>query len=204
MTTRVKPFEGMNPVKVWLSLFATSSPKPLWLPRLELEQLSSTFAEDYCKYFKWHFDDSQRSFLTPVIGNPKYQFSYYRRLHEKRSWGKFENEAMHGSSRNIICTWRLKDHDYGEERIPCFILLSARIRQGWLDFTVVFRMRDIIRRMIPNWYALKTMQMEMAGRNHLGVGVTNDLSLDWFYTAGDRRKIAPLIRKYEGKTNEAN
>jgi hypothetical protein len=191
---------GMNPIKVWLSLLThVPPPRPLWLPNLELSQLTPEFADDYCKYFRWHYDDSLRSFLTPKLGNPKYQFSYYQRMHEKGTWNKFEKEVMHRSSRNMICTWRLIDHDYTDARIPCFTLLSARIRQGCLDFTVVFRMRDLIRRMIPNWYALQRMQLDMATKNHLEIGVLNDLSLDWFYTAADRSKIASLLRKYGEK-----
>jgi hypothetical protein len=198
-TTVVK--KEPTPIDVWMSLF-TFQPQlnqPLYLPRLDLQRLNDKFAEDYCKYFKWHFNDSHRSFLT-ARWNPdsQYEFSYWHRMHDGSNWGKFMLSIAKNTSRSLICTWRSADYD-SEKPIPCFVMMWASRIKTALDLTVVFRSRDVIRRMIPNWYAIKLMQRDIANELNLTPGLVNDFSMRWFYKQEDMKKIKPLLRKYSPK-----
>ena len=161
---------------------------PLYL-NLDLKFLASKFRDNYSKAFPWHLKDCERSLLTPDISNPLYEFSYYSRIHESTDFESFIAAIKRNAGNAILSTWRRQDYANDNQRKPCLLILSAKLREGFLDFSVVFRKRDIIRRMPGNWFALYKLQQEISTQLGSTPGYLHDYSMDWFYQQQDLEKL---------------
>lgn len=131
------------------------------------DELKQTFP------FQWHLKDSQRSFLTEKLNNPRYEFSY------RQIFGKYlpaikEMIARDSFRTTVISTWKNDEFikaNY-KTRVACLLLMKFMKD----SLTVVWRMRDIYRRFFPNIIALKEVTKEVYGR----IMPIVDISLDVF------------------------
>jgi len=114
----------------------------------------------YCQSYKWHFRDSHRSLLIKMERNlTPYEFSYYDRMREYFGIDQVEMARKHPN--NIICNWEVgKDHK--KRPRPCFVTAKFIPDKEFLHLSVTFRTRDVIKRMYPNFVALRFFLNEQA------------------------------------------
>ena len=165
----------------------------------DLKKLSRDFLDSYSNIFGWHFRDSERSLLSSKISNPKYEFSYFDRIHSHFGFDQLEfvlEGLRNGTRSRVISTWDQTLDMRTKEIIPCLTLLQFSLDDSLprkLDLSVVFRSRDIVRRMVPNWNALDILQRQCADALHCEQGVLIDYSLKWFYTEADYSRLFPIL-----------
>lgn len=163
----------------------------------DLRLLDQDFVSRYSKEFSWHFKDSQRSLLTPDISNPDFEFSYFNRIHNHFGFDQLYfvlGGLKKGSRSRIISTWDPKVDMETKALIPCLVVLKLSISdRNELDLGVVFRSRDIMKRMIPNWVALDVFQRNCADLIGLKQGILSDYSLQWFYRHDDLQRLKGIL-----------
>lgn len=182
----------MNIQDVFMNMIEFSNaernlPLETYVDLKELET-SKEFIEKFKKVFPWHFQDSQRSFLTDKINNPVYEFSYYQRMRIHFGINQIE-AAIKNPRMNLISTFDPKK-DFSEKgRVPCFMQMYLLRNKDTIDFVVIFRNRDICRRVIPNWVAFNELQKEICKKMKLKQGITVDISIRHFTKGFDIDKL---------------
>jgi len=189
--------ETVDPVTAFKELIASGKSEGNSLLILtRLDSIDQDFLERYSKTFSWHFRDSERSLLTPDVSNPIYEFSYYDRIHTHFGIDQLDfmlTGLKLGSRSRVICTWDQRSDLRTKELIPCLTLLQFDIKDYCLDMSVVFRSRDIVRRLIPNWNALAKLQKSCADKLNMKPGWISDYSLKWFYRKEDFERLRSIL-----------
>ena len=189
--------EGPYPINCFKELLQEEiSSGNFLLIHTDLNLLDLDFLTKYADLFRWHFKDSQRSLLTSTISNSQYEFSYWNRIHEyfKVDQLKQAIQELHDNKQcRPISTWSPNEDLLASGIIPCLMTLQFSKVEDQLNLTVVFRSRDIIRRMIPNWNALKILQQQTADTLKLRMGSLYDVSLKWFYKDLDLVKLSEIL-----------
>jgi thymidylate synthase len=162
----------------------------------DLNALKPEFIEKYDNVFHWHLRDSMRSLMLEEVKDPKFEFSYYNRLRKYFGLDQVQNMYLQlktqGYSRPIV-TWDPRIDLTTKELIPCLMSISFRTVGQDLAMSVVFRARDIVRRLIPNWNALAAIQKEVASEMKLSMGTLTDFSLSWFYRQDDLERLRKIL-----------
>jgi thymidylate synthase len=131
-------------------LFVETDLKNLSLDSILLKRLNAEF--------KWHFRDTQRSFLTKMERPlTRYEFSYYSRMHDH--FGFDQTVKVRENMNNVVCNWDPKV-DFDNHPRPCFLTLKLIPEKEFLNVSVTFRTRDVLKRMVPNWIAIKVFMEE--------------------------------------------
>lgn len=191
-----------KPFTVWKMLIESYEKNKDEFPLIietDLKKLDDKLKNIYQKYFDWHFRDSMRSFLTDSIWNPKFEFSYYRRMHTAFSVDQIEEvkkKILTDPRKAVISIWSPSIDLYGDI-IPCFMNLYVKKYKDDLNFVVVFRSRDIVKRLIPNWYALKIIQENMSKDLSMNVGNIIDISINYFTLFDKLQTAKDIIKEYE-------
>lgn len=149
-------------------------------------KLGGDLIEKHQGLFPWHFRDSIRSFNDPsIIDLNKYEFSYANRISEYFTINQLER-AMYNFKHPIVL-WD-PAVDLNTTPRPCLMMIKFFAESKVLNMQVVFRRRDLIRRMIPNWFCLGEIQRKVAEERKMTVGILYDYSLDVFYNNDDKKK----------------
>ena len=131
-------------------LFIETDLNNLDLDSALFKRLSSTF--------QWHFRDSCRSLLNKMERPlTLYEFSYYDRLHDY--FGIDQVAKIRENTNNIVCNWDPKK-DFDNHPRPCFLTMKFIPEKEFLHVSVTFRTRDVIKRMYPNFIALRILMEE--------------------------------------------
>jgi len=187
-----------NPLDLFKSLLSLGqlNGKALFM-NVDLKLLDQAFVDKYGEIFGWHLKDSYRSLMTDVVNNPKYEFSYFNRMTKHFEINQLEhvlsNIRLKKLRQNMITFWDPKTDLTSDTIIPCLTALSFFIHEDILNLGVVFRSRDIVRRLIPNWSALKYMQTRIAESEGFKCGTLADFSFQWFYRQEDYEKIKAIL-----------
>ena len=187
-----------SPVDLFKALLSTGKLNggPLFMS-VDLKLLDQVFVDKYGEIFGWHLKDSHRSLMTDVVNNPKFEFSYFDRM--TKYFGINQLEHVLDSLRrkdfrkNMIVTWDPKIDLGSNSLIPCLTALSFNVSDSALNMGVLFRSRDVVRRLIPNWSALKYMQTRISESEGFRCGTLADFSFQWFYRQEDYEKIRPIL-----------
>lgn len=150
------------PMKAWIEVinnFYRGVPCFLETELSNIDVTSDLFLKYYNSY-KWHYKDSYRSLLTKTErGLTPFEFSYHNRMTE--FFGIDQVEMARNKPNNIICNWEVgKDHNRRPR--PCFVTAKFIIDKQFLNLSVTFRTRDVIKRMYPNFVALRFFLEEQA------------------------------------------
>ena len=187
-----------NPIDLFKALLSTGqlSGGPLFM-NVDLKLLDQAFVDKYGEIFGWHLKDSHRSLITDVVNNPKYEFSYFNRItkHFEIDQMKHVLDSLRRKDfrKNMIVTWDPKVDLASDGLIPCLTALSFNVSGGELNMGVLFRSRDVVRRLIPNWNALKYMQTRISESEGFQCGTLADFSFQWFYRQEDYEKIIAIL-----------
>lgn len=152
-----------------------------------------TLRFDYAKVFPWHLKDSIRSFTTTELNNDTYEFSYRRRLEghfEIPKTGIYINQI----GNNPYSTWDPAVDLNSNGRKPCFMNMFMNTKKGVTDFTIIFRRRDLCKRIIPNWFGIDFLEKEYCKINNTKQGKTVDISIDYFIEEGDFKKLIEVLK----------
>jgi len=130
------------------------------------------------KLFNWHYKDSIRSFTNANIENlTPYEFSYANRF--TKHFGMDQLKRVKDDHSKILITWDPKVDLYKSPK-PCLLLLKFFEENNKLHLQCVFRNRDMIRRLIPNWLCLLNLLQSVAIQKGKKFGNLYDYSL-WSY-----------------------
>lgn len=149
----------------------------------DINDLSEELLDRHRKLYPWHFKDSIRSFTNDNITNlSKYEFSYQNRFKKY-----FKVDQFDYANKSIINTWDPKIDLFAIIK-PCLLILKF-IRDGeYLHLSVVYRKRDLIKRLIPNWCCLCVLLTEQAQKFNLKPKLLLDYSIQATYNDKDRLK----------------
>lgn len=162
----------------------------------DLKKLDRSFIEQYDDAFHWHLKDSTRSLNTGDLADPKFEFSYYDRIHKYFGINQMDlalQELVTEKRSRPIVLWDPKVDLQAKNLIPCLTMISFNINFNEVNMSVVFRSRDIIRRLIPNWNALQFFQERIANSLSMKVGTLTDFSLSWFYRNDDLERLRKVL-----------
>lgn len=182
-----------NPILAWKKcLQIHMNQNPLFVETdLNLIDLESDLFKRYYKEYKWHFKDSRRSLLQNMERNlTRYEFSYYDRIHSY--FGKDQVKAIVEKPNEIISLWDPKNDSQNSPK-PCLVTIKIIPEDKFLHLSVTFRSRDIIRRMYPNFIALKIFQNDCAEMMKKHPGKLFDYSNQAFYREEDLNKVLSWI-----------
>lgn len=157
--------------------------EPLYFS-FDLQKLNKEILERYRTLFRWQYRDSLRSFTNPDISDlTDRQLSYANRFQEY--FGVNQIEACLANPKLVATTWDPK-RDLTRTPRPC--LLSFRLIQDgkWLHIAVVFRAREMLRRMVGNWYCFMEFQREICEKRDLKPGKIYDFSMEAWFQKSDR------------------
>ena len=131
--------------------------------------------------FEWHHKDTERSFTSD---SPDGRFGYRKRM--IRYFGvDLENALLEGKT-NVVGIWDPRvDHRQQPGSKPCLMSLAINEVSGVLDMSVTFRARDMVKRMIGNWYQLQLLLEEVANTRGKRVGRIYDFSYTAWYQSND-------------------
>ena len=136
-------------------------------------------------HYKWHHEDTIRSYTQQHLrerGNrgKRVDFAYFNRAFKYFGYDQF---AEHRVQRNkLICLWDpTTDGDNFGEHNPCLILVRFQVYEGLLDMNVVFRKRDLLKRMIGNWAMLVMWLNNEASQRNMKPGSITDFSMECVY-----------------------
>jgi thymidylate synthase len=164
------------PLKAWKELIETHDMGSPVFVETELSNIdvdSPLFIRYYNSY-KWHFRDTKRSLLDEMKRPlTQYEFSYYERIHDY--FGINQTDIVSVNPNNIICTWDSKK-DYENNPKPCLITIKFIQEKNFLHISTTFRMRDLIRRMYPNFIALSIFHKNHADKLNCKTGKLFDYS----------------------------
>jgi len=164
---------------------------------LDIKLLSTKLVAYHERLFSWHAKDTRRSFFVlPKTELNKFQFSYADRMTEYFGINQFQKACFDYSK--IICTWDPKV-DLFKSPKPCFLILKFKRSGDKLDATVIFRNRDLIRRMVPNLLAIQTLMRTAAVDKKLKLGILIDYSLNTFYKQEDYERWISLNKRSKNK-----
>lgn len=162
----------------------------------DLKKLDKDWISKYDDAFHWHLKDSTRSLNTGDLADPKFEFSYYDRIHKYFGINQMDlvlQELVTEKRTRPIVLWDPKVDLQAKNLIPCLTMISFNIDFNQINMTVVFRSRDIIRRLIPNWNALQFFQERIANSLSMKVGTLSDFSLSWFYRNDDLERLRKVL-----------
>lgn len=135
--------------------------------------------------FRYQHTDTVRSYTAVKLrakGNhgKRVDFAY---LHRAKKYFGYDQFASHRAQPNkLICIWDpSKDGDYVGEHNPCMVLVKFQKVGSKLDMRVVFRKRELLSRMIGNWFMLGHWLNFEAGMRDLKPGLITDFSMDTSY-----------------------
>lgn len=118
-------------------------------------KLDSDFFKKYYSTFQWHFRDSHRSLIQRMHRKlNRYEFSYFDRIHDYFDVDQIE--ICREKPNNVVCCWDSRN-DFTNSPKPCLLTMKFIRDKQYLHISVNFRTRDIIRRMFPNWIALRCL-----------------------------------------------
>lgn len=150
-------------------------------------QLTTTLGIDapVCKLhrdmFPWHWNDTARSFTSlEVDGKFGYRKSMVRRF-------KVDQEANMRNKGYVVSMWNpATDNSQPTGLKPCLLTMKLIERDnGQIDLCVTFRSRDMLRRMIPNWFQLLEILKRMAKDKRRTPGYLYDFSYEAFWREDD-------------------
>ena len=152
--------------------------------------VSSDFFNKYKSMFKWHFNDSFRSVLVKMKRPlTKYEFSYYNRIYDY--FGVNQEEIISRNFNNIICNWDSKS-DYKNHPKPCLLTAKFIQEKEYIHLSITFRTRDIIKRLYPNWIALRIFFQKICDKHCKKMGKLFDFSNQIICDSNKRNQIMNL------------
>lgn len=164
-----------NPLQAWKEVvqnFTSGAPCFVETDLKNIDIDSELFKLLSDKY-AWHFRDSHRSLLIKMGRNlTPYEFSYYDRIHSFFGFDQWEMAMK--KPNNIICNWDHGDHERRPK--PCFVTAKLLAEGKFVHLSVTFRTRDVLKRMYPNFLALRIFMQETAERMNKRVGKLFDYS----------------------------
>ena len=142
--------------------------------------------EKHKKIFPWHHNDTLYSYSYEARKESE------RKTYSYRMHVMFKDQFTHIAKNNnsLICTWDTKN-DIERDRKPCLILIKIFKEKNVLHCSVVFRNRDVLRRMIGNWAAIREKMKwfnEKYYRGRYKLGNIYDFSMQAFYRQDDYKK----------------
>lgn len=150
-------------------------------------QLDGPCGDDLIRHhidkFSWHHDDTHRSF-TSLKADSK--FGYRKRM--VRYFGVDLESALIDGDTDVVGIWDPRvDHRQPSGSKPCLMSLSVNQVHGTklLDMLVTFRARDILRRMIGNWFHLINLLHNVAAARGKQPGRIYDFSYTAWYRSND-------------------
>ena len=152
----------------------------------DLKKLSDELIDKHRLVFPWHFKDSVRSITNSNIKNlTPYEFSYSNRF--IKHFGINQIELCKSNLKNIVLTWDPKIDLFNFPR-PCLLAIKF-IKDGkFLHLSVVFRNRDLLKRLIPNWYCCYIILNNISKDLSLKTGKLFDYSIQSMYNDNDYQK----------------
>lgn len=131
--------------------------------------------------FPWHHEDTRRSFNSLQADG---KFGYRKRM--VRYFNIDLEEALLDGSTDVVGIWDPRvDHRQGPGSKPCLMSLSVMTVDGMLDMSVTFRARDMLRRMVGNWFQLINLLNVIAVARGKKPGRLYDFSYTAWYKPGD-------------------
>ena len=171
--TGVKPFlEGIRQITAGSAMAITFRPK----------KLADELIQWHRKKYAWHHNDTVRSYTQMTLrkrGNrgKRTDFAYYNRAMVYFGYDQFD--AHRRQPNKLVCFWDPSNEgDYVGEHNPCLVLVRYKEQNGKLNMTVVFRKRDVLKRMIGNWVMLCMWLNNEATIRKMKVGTITDFSMD--------------------------
>ena len=151
----------------------------------------SFIEEKLAKVFPWHFNDTKRSLLTDKIINPKLEFSYYLRLHSHFNGIDLLDNMVskYGTTKSFTSLWDSSVDNSAEGRVPCLSVMSLISEpDGSCSMFVLFRSRDLVKRMPFNWFFIDKLHKELCQKLNVKQGILYDYSVFAFAKQEDVQK----------------
>lgn len=148
-------------------------------------ELSDELVRWHQENFRYQHTDTIRSYTKVKLrarGNhgKRVDFSYLNRA--KKYFGYDQFESHRAQPNKLICIWDpSKGGDYVGEHNPCMVLVKFQRNGSKLDMRVVFRKRELLSRMVGNWFMLGHWLNHEAGEQDLKPGLITDFSMDTSY-----------------------
>jgi len=135
--------------------------------------------EDLYEKFEDKFPDKWEDSITSFSklefkSGSKNKHTYKYRI--MKHFGKNQISGVIADSRNIISTWDQR-LDQTSVYKPCLLSIKFNIVNDKLNMIVVFRNRDLIKRLIVNWYCLHVLWNKVAIDMGKEPGVLYDFSM---------------------------
>lgn len=182
-----------NPLDCWKYVVSNfNSGVPCFLEtEISLLNIEDPLFNRLSNEYKWHFRDTYRSFFKKMNRNlTRYEFSYYERMHDY--FDQDQIKTILEKPNLILCNW-----DPNIDRInnpkPCFITAKIIEEGKFLNLSVTFRTRDIIKRMIPNFLAFRIMLEKICNVKNKKMGKLFDYSNQIIAKSQDIEKVKSWI-----------
>jgi len=149
--------------------------------------------------YRWHHDDTIRSYTEKELrprGNrgKRVDFAYFNRASKYFGYDQFEEHRVQRNK--LICLWDPStDGDNFGEHNPCLILVRFREYEDMLDMNVVFRKRDLLKRMVGNWAMLTTWLFNESSMRERKPGVITDYSMECVYDRNEWERLYTEAKK---------
>ena len=137
---------------------------------LEISKINKKIIARHQQLFPWH----QAALLKSMTDPRKEPPSYLYRLTEMFGVDQIKVNKTHMN--NLMCTWNPKT-DITNSNKPSLILLKFLKDGKHLNLSVVFRHRDLIKRLPGNWYVLTKFLNDKAKCLKLKPGKLFDYSM---------------------------
>jgi len=146
--------------------------KPLYVelnPKLTSEKLFNK----YKKVFEWQWIDADKRAFNFRDTSKKSSTTYVHRIFEHKG-NQFKSCLKNSGS--VICIWDplLDANTYPR---PCFFSMKFLVEKDYVHGVVVFQLRDLLRRMIGNWYHCGKLLNMYADKRNKKVGLLYDFSM---------------------------
>ena len=186
-------------VKSFLSAVGTTKQGEQLIVTFRADELADELVQWHRTHYKWHHEDTIRSYTQMKLrprGNrgKRVDFAYFNRASTYFGYDQFEEHRVQRNK--LICLWDPStDGDYFGEHNPCLVLVRFREYENMLDMNVVFRKRDLLKRMIGNWAMLVMwLNYEASIRKRTPAWIT-DYSMECVYDQEQLIKLRDATKK---------
>jgi len=193
----INPFISVNSFISFLKNLNKNNLYSLFLEINNLE-IDNNLISLHKKLFPWHFNDTIRSFTNPDISNlSRFQFSYNNRIHKHFGFSQLDIKSL--LKNNIINIWDPKIDFNSKDTKPCLLVIKFIKDNDNLNLSVVWRKRDILKRLIPNIFCLSNLLKEYASKLSLNSGIIMDYSLQFDFDNNLKKKFISVAEDYLNK-----
>jgi len=145
------------------------------------------------KLFPWHHKDSIRSFTNPDISKlTPFEFSYANRIQKYFGY----SQLKHVLTNNIINIWD-PQKDPNSRVKPCLLVLKFIKTDNKLNLTVIWRKRDILKRLIPNIFCLINLLKNESIKHNLTPGIITDFSIQIILNENEKNKFINYLKNFK-------